>query len=624
MEILATYERIVLSDLRPNLSKYETKEGLEELEKSIYSLKLIKDPGSENATVNLLDVLPSIRPGDSFDLDVDSDNRKISITLQPNPDEEELINIDLEPPFDNKGEIFCRIIEDEFIRIKKKLVIILSESTKHEDLHFIVLKFIAKAKLLGHDAHTFDKKLQVSNTQSGRSSRYVVKVLKKYLVYSILEAQKVFASVLKLDLQSGDDLEDELYEYSKTKIKRGVEEIERRLEKKRLDRAHASIMDSELPSPQDTSTKDKDRIAIAKTALGIIGRLNFEKACEIICDGISDRMPRLLDRIKDLNGLSEPDKRQFEEFEGLSREEIIEILRNRVYVKRDSLIEAYHKVITKFEEKSVDPEFTKDQAKRIVYENIVQNEAHFATLRQYPSDWSNDELFGTLWGYSLLIDEWNKELDKNIEKTIGSTKGELGTAPQLSRLDKRISWIKNHRILSIGALALIALIWLADANDALVKLGIIKDDAKELQRQEFYNNNPPQFDLLYSAFYPYNRDPLLKETLLDDTIGITGSYRLINKGRAIITLERINLANVFSIRGYFADRIVELPYSLSPGDTIVISCKLLGKEVPIIETENALKRDLDIMCSYPVADIRFTCKFHWQEGLFKKARVIIE
>lgn len=89
-------------------------------------------------------------------------------------------------------------------------------------------------------------------------------------------------------------------------------------------------------------------------------------------------------------------------------------------------------------------------------------------------------------------------------------------------------------------------------------------------------------------------------------------------------LEKISLPNIFSIRGYFTDRIVELPYPLSPGDTIVISCELTGKELPIIETENALKKDVSLTCSYPVADIRYTFKFHWQEGLFKKARVTIE
>jgi hypothetical protein len=194
-----------------------------------------------------------------------------------------------------------------------------------------------------------------------------------------------------------------------------------------------------------------------------------------------------------------------------------------------------------------------------------------------------------------------------------------------SRFDRLLFWIKNHPLLSVLGLGLAGLILTGNATDALVKLGILKDDTtSDLQRQEFFSNNPPQFELWYSAFYPDNRDPLLKRTLLDDTTGITGSYRLVNKGRAIVTLEEIKIPNSFKTRGYFTDQVVKLPYALSPSDTIVISCELPGKELPIIETENALKKNVSITCSYPVAEIRFTYKFHWREGLFRKARVIME
>ena len=211
----------------------------------------------------------------------------------------------------------------------------------------------------------------------------------------------------------------------------------------------------------------------------------------------------------------------------------------------------------------------------------------------------------------------------SVESLDVSTKNNDSVTPT-SRIDRFRFWINNHKILSIPVAIAMGLIFVAAVIEAFVKLGILKDDTSDLQRHEFLIDNPPELELWYSAFYPDNRDPLLKETLLDDTIGITGSYRLINKGRAIITLEKINLPNVFSVRGYFTDRIVELPYPLSPGDTIVISCELPGKELPIIETEKALKKDVSLACSYPVADIRFTYKFQWHEGLFRKTRMIIE
>jgi hypothetical protein len=241
MEILSIYERMILSDLRPNLSIYETREGIEQLKTDFYSFKLNKTTDPTVFLANLSDVVPSIKPGDSFELDVDNDNHKISITLHPNPDEEELINIDLEPPMDDKGEVFYQIIGDEFLRIRKKLNALLTESSKPDELNFAVLKFITKAKQLGREAHTFEKRLRVSKTETAISSRYAIKILKKYLVYTILEAQQIFSPVLKLELQSEDDIEDELYEFSATEIKAGANRIRIETNKKHLERLHAQI-----------------------------------------------------------------------------------------------------------------------------------------------------------------------------------------------------------------------------------------------------------------------------------------------------------------------------------------------------------------------------------------------
>lgn len=91
---------MISSDLRPNLSIYDTPAGLEQLATQFYSFTLNKNPGPDVFLANLYDVVSSIKPGDSFDLKIDDDDRKISITPHPNPDEEDLINIDLEPPTD--------------------------------------------------------------------------------------------------------------------------------------------------------------------------------------------------------------------------------------------------------------------------------------------------------------------------------------------------------------------------------------------------------------------------------------------------------------------------------------------------------------------------------------------
>lgn len=58
---------------------------------------------------------------------------------------------------------------------------------------------------------------------------------------------------------------------------------------------------------------------------------------------------------------------------------------------------------------------------------------------------------------------------------------------------------------------------------------------------------------------------------------------------------------------------------------MVISCNLPGKQLAIVETENGLKEDVIITCSYPAADVRFLYRFHWHGGRFNgKARVIVD
>jgi hypothetical protein len=139
----------------------------------------------------------------------------------------------------------------------------------------------------------------------------------------------------------------------------------------------------------------------------------------------------------------------------------------------------------------------------------------------------------------------------------------------------------------------------------------------KLQREEFISNNRPQLELSTSAFYPENRDPVLIDTELDDTVGITGSYWVINKGKANITLEQISLPKDFQIRGYFADGVVKLPYSLNPNEKITISCKLINNSKKIEETEAALKSALTINCSHPY-EIAYMYKFTWDtsQGFF--------
>ena len=158
--------------------------------------------------------------------------------------------------------------------------------------------------------------------------------------------------------------------------------------------------------------KEENKIKeIEKTAFRIVDMLNFEKAADIICEGLSSRMPGILERIKNLEDLSENDRKEFESYEGLAKQEIIQKERNKISSERDKIINAYTAHFKKLDEKVVDPEFTKDEFKATVYNTILEHEGHFKTFRQFPSDWNNVELFGRLWGEAILVMNWSKPVE---------------------------------------------------------------------------------------------------------------------------------------------------------------------------------------------------------------------
>jgi hypothetical protein len=151
-------------------------------------------------------------------------------------------------------------------------------------------------------------------------------------------------------------------------------------------------------------------------ALQIIGKLNFEKACQIICEGIGSRMPTLLSRVKKMKGLPERDRIFFQSLEELSKEEIIQKYKENIYIKRDAVVDAYTNVFAKIDQNSADPEFTKQLSRKTIYENVISKKENFISLRQYPSDWSNETLFSELWAYSILVLEWHLSKQKKGSK----------------------------------------------------------------------------------------------------------------------------------------------------------------------------------------------------------------
>lgn len=235
--------------------------------------------------------------------------------------------------------------------------------------------------------------------------------------------------------------------------------------------------------------------------LEIIGKLNFEKACDIICEGISERMPNFLNRIKSQKELRETNQEYLKEFEELSKEEINKVIKQKIYAKRDSIVNAYNSLFKKMEQSSVDPDFTKGQSKNTIYTLIENHKDHFKTLRQYPSDWNNENLFGELWGYSLLVMDWKEPSRIKVKNKSSDSLNDLFNNPKLVEacvdvlrsvepplIDDSNNYIGNSK----GALC----VWI----DEMKKSGIIKNLTDRQKYANALNNYFVGFSIDSSMF----------------------------------------------------------------------------------------------------------------------------
>ena len=245
-----------------------------------------------------------------------------------------------------------------------------------------------------------------------------------------------------------------------------------KIEKVALDQYFVNTSSSEIPFHELTEE--------AK-ATEIIGRLDFERASEIICTGISERMPKTLQRLSKLKEMRREDKNAFDSFKGLSHDEVKKKLRNSIVEKRDSITAAYENVLKKIEDTAVDPEFTKQLTKKTIYENIIHHKQHYVTLRQYPSDWNNTTLFAELWSYHLLIKSWNNSKQKGTAKTAKAPLTLANLFHDASILDACVQILRevdppviDNNCRYIGNTKGAFCIWI----DELKKNGLIKKDTR--------------------------------------------------------------------------------------------------------------------------------------------------
>lgn len=290
----------------------------------------------------------------------------------------------------------------------------------------------------------------LTSIDDGKGS--LLEYLAAYYPEEVIKDEKVLAELRKYL---------PVYNIYRQKIEKGV-----------LDQYFENTSSSELPFHE---------LSQEAQATEIIGHMDFERASEIICTGISVRMPKTLQRLSKLKEMRPEDKKAFDSFKGISQEEGKKKLKNSIVEKRDSITLAYENVLKKIDVTAVDPEFTKQLTKKTIYENIIHHKQHYVTLRQYPSDWNNTTLFAELWAYHLLIKSWNTTRQKSTGKPIKASPTLENLFYDVSILDACVQVLRevdppviDNNCKYIGNTKGAFCIWI----DELRKNGIIKKDTR--------------------------------------------------------------------------------------------------------------------------------------------------
>lgn len=223
------YNRIINGDLRPHLKSYDNTDGLSKIEKEFFSAEIIVDKTlPDNLLQHFPALLPSLKHGDEVNLTIDDTTTppQITITLIPNEKEEALINLDIPPPPDAKSELFLKIIEFEYERIKKAFLDFFNNAKDAQSISFYASQNIQMAKIIAKEAHTLKRKIKTKkNDEFDNPNVYIIEGVKKYLIYLLIDIQTLFNPFITFKFQNEGELEDELFEGYHSKMKKSVRSL---------------------------------------------------------------------------------------------------------------------------------------------------------------------------------------------------------------------------------------------------------------------------------------------------------------------------------------------------------------------------------------------------------------
>lgn len=206
------YEEILKGKYKPSLAKYNDSDNL----KALFSeAQTIRITFSEDISRKYKEEAPDMmqygfKNSQHFTFTV-KNNRKNGtweLTIVPVKQYKlkEKINIPIYPS--EKAIEYCRLICDEFERIKVRAEFVHEKVESREQLNLYATKNITKAKKLHHDAQ-----ILISNLQQEKNTEcvFIIFVLDLFLIQTILLFQKMFKSYLNGPLESEYELKTELF-----------------------------------------------------------------------------------------------------------------------------------------------------------------------------------------------------------------------------------------------------------------------------------------------------------------------------------------------------------------------------------------------------------------------------
>ncbi|WP_029275665.1 hypothetical protein [Pedobacter borealis] len=246
------FDRIINGDLRPQLEKFSDADGIEALHTQFYRRNIIlTQENIETILTQFPEGFFNIKDGDKVEFEMDPDAEKPGITLRvlPNESEQELINLDIPPPPDEKSETFLNIIEDEYGRLKQHFHKKLSDNTSADELKMYILKNVQQAKLLAKSTYQLKRKLRIENIDDyNNPNTFIMDVLGKHLVYLIIDVQELFFPMLAMTIQDESELEDELFDHQYSRKMARVKLMDESINNKYIERLRSEIPKSATPA----------------------------------------------------------------------------------------------------------------------------------------------------------------------------------------------------------------------------------------------------------------------------------------------------------------------------------------------------------------------------------------